>query len=132
MNNDPAIIKAKMLLIKREYIRIRALLEEKHVIIKSHVRGNVIRVERLVGELIPRISAEIRENFVYEASEKTKEDNEKLVNEIKINSEKILTKTFTMVKNSQSNHGSGRNVIDNDCVLIVKPSDEDNEILIPE
>ncbi|GBN27056.1 hypothetical protein AVEN_32716-1 [Araneus ventricosus] len=88
MNNDPAIIKAKMLLLKRENITIRAQLEDKHAITETHVRENIIRIERPVGELVPRISEE---------------------------------------KTLQSTHGSGRNVIDNDRVLIVKPNEVDNE-----
>ncbi|GBL83902.1 hypothetical protein AVEN_263600-1, partial [Araneus ventricosus] len=31
------------------------------------------------------------------------------------------------VTNSQSTHGSGSNIIGNDCVLIVKPKEVDNE-----
>ncbi|GBN26832.1 hypothetical protein AVEN_249246-1 [Araneus ventricosus] len=60
-------------------------------------------------------------------SKKTKEDNDKLANKIKRNSEKILTKNFAQFTNSQSTHGSGRNIIDNDSVLIVKPKEVDNE-----
>ncbi|GBN58569.1 hypothetical protein AVEN_146748-1 [Araneus ventricosus] len=119
-----------MLLQERENIRITAQLEEKHAIIETHVRENIIRIQRLIGELVPAISGEIREKFVHEVSKKTKQDNDKLVNEI--NSEKILTKTFTQVMNSQSTHESGRNITDNDWVLIVKPKEVDDEILMRE
>ncbi|GBM66077.1 hypothetical protein AVEN_177128-1 [Araneus ventricosus] len=83
-----------MLLLERENNRIRAQLEEEHAIVETHVKENIIRVERLIGELNPTISCEIRENLVDEVNKKSKEDNDKLVNEIKINPEEILTSRF--------------------------------------
>ncbi|GBO08966.1 hypothetical protein AVEN_181379-1 [Araneus ventricosus] len=72
VNNDPAIIKAKMLFLERENIRIRAQLEEEHAIVETQVRENIIRVERLIGELVPTISCEIRGNLVDEVNENSK------------------------------------------------------------
>ncbi|GBM66078.1 hypothetical protein AVEN_177129-1 [Araneus ventricosus] len=79
---------------ERGNIRTKAQLEEKHAILETYIRENIIRVERLIGELVPRITDESRESLVDELSNKTKEDNDKLVKEININSEKIMTSRF--------------------------------------
>ncbi|GBM72108.1 hypothetical protein AVEN_80774-1 [Araneus ventricosus] len=96
-SSQTCVINAKVLILERENIMIRAQLEEKHAIMETHVRKILLQFKRLIGELVSRISGEIRENIVYE------------------------------VTNSQSTHGSGSNIIDNDRVLIVKPKEVDNE-----
>ncbi|GBM72095.1 hypothetical protein AVEN_80764-1 [Araneus ventricosus] len=67
VSNDLTIIKAKMLFLERENIGIGAQLEENHAIMETHVRKNIIRVERLIGELVIRGSdlAHRRERAIF-------------------------------------------------------------------